>query len=157
MSRTLALRSAFAFVTGAASVLVFHQGVLELLYLAGVIPFVPYSMKPTAPLGVPAVVSAAFWGGVWGIIMIAALGRRLAGARYWTAALVFGAVLPTLVALVVVLPLKGQPMGGGWDPAHIGIGLLVNGAWGLGTALMLQGLVRLLPVAGARVGSGDPS
>ena len=32
---------------------------------------------------------------------------------YWVAAFLFGAILPSLVALMVVLPLKGRPMCGG--------------------------------------------
>jgi hypothetical protein len=62
------------------------------------------------------------------------------GIRYWVAALLFGALGPTLVSWFVVMPLKGQAVAGGWQPAGMVTGLLVNGAWGLGTALLFLGL-----------------
>jgi hypothetical protein len=42
------------------------------------------------------------------------------------------------VALFVVFPLKGMPMAGGWDPKVIVGALILNGAWGLGCALILR-------------------
>jgi hypothetical protein len=44
-----------------------------------------------------------------------------------------------LVVLFVVMPLKGMPMAGGFDPKLIAGALLLNGAWGLGVV----GLMRL--------------
>ena len=66
------------------------------------------------------------------------MAARVAWTRYvaWT---VLGAILPTIVALFVVLPLKGAPIAGGWSPTMIGIALLLNGAWGFGAALLLRG------------------
>jgi hypothetical protein len=59
------------------------------------------------------------------------------GARLVLAALVFGAVLPTLVAWFAVAPLKGQPIAGGFAPAAMAVGVMVNAAWGLGSGLGL--------------------
>ena len=59
-------------------------------------------------------------------------------AGYWLTALVFGAIGPSVVNWLVVLPLKGAPMGGGWQPSGILTALIINGAWGLGTALLLR-------------------
>ena len=56
-----------AFVAGFLSTLIFHQGLLALLYAAGVVPAPPYNLAASEPLGVPAVVSLAFWGGIWGL------------------------------------------------------------------------------------------
>jgi len=74
---------------------------------------------------VPAVISLAFWGGVWGIIMIPALARITNDAMYYLAAIVFGAVLPTLVAGLVVAPLKHQPVP--HSVSMLMLGLIVNG------------------------------
>ncbi len=127
-----------AFLAGFLSTLIFHQGVLALLHLAGATPRAPYAMTPTPPLGVPQVLSLAFWGGVWGIALWLAL-RSLEGSwLYWVSALAFGALLPSVVALFVVLPLKGQPAAGGWKPSLLVGALLLNGAWGIGTALFLR-------------------
>lgn len=89
------------FLSGAAAVLLFHQGAAELLHVLGMTARTPYSMQPTQPWGVPQIWSITFWGGLWGVTLAAAL-ARLDGARLVLAALVFGALLPTLVAWFVV-------------------------------------------------------
>jgi hypothetical protein len=131
-----------AFVAGFIAVLVFHQGMLTLLHAAGITPASPFPLKPTKPFGVPAIWSFSFWGGVWGLVFF--LFERLfpRGAGYWLWAIIFGAVGPTLVAWFIAFPLKGLPVAAGWKPLGMLTGLLVNGAWGLGTALFLRGFSR---------------
>lgn len=124
------------FLAGAASVLVFHQGAAALLHALELTPRAPYSLQPTSPFGVPQVWSITFWGGIWGALLAAAF-TRLDGARLVWASLVFGVILPTLVAWFVVAPLKGQPAAAGFAPMAMLIGPIVNGAWGLGTGLGL--------------------
>src|ERR1700687_3836287 len=104
-----------ALLAGVLSALVFHQGVLAILHGAGATPLKPWVMTPVPPLGLPSVLSLAFWGGVWGIALWLMI-RRSAGSKYWLLAIVLGAILPTLVAFFVVFPLKGLPVGGGWKP-----------------------------------------
>jgi hypothetical protein len=135
-----------AFLAGFLATLVFHQGLLGILHLVGASPRAPYSMAPAGPLHVPQVLSLAFWGGVWGIALWLAVGRWH-GPGFWVGSLVFGALLPSIVALFVVFPLKGQPVAGGWQPTILIGALLLNGAWGLGTALFLRLFGRLLPAA----------
>ena len=124
------------FISGAVAVLLFHQGAAALLHALELTPRAPYSMQATSPLGIPQVWSIAFWGGIWGVVLAAAL-ARLEGAWLLLAALVFGAVFPTLVAWFVVASLKGQPMAAGFKPAAMMIGPIVNAAWGLGTGIGL--------------------
>ena len=126
-----------AFLAGFLSTLIFHQGLLAILHAAGATPRAPYALDPVPPLGVLAVLSLAFWGGVWGILLWLVIAGAQ-GPRYWLVALLFGAVAPSAVALLVVLPLKGQPAGGGWKPAVIAGALLLNGAWGLGVAAFMR-------------------
>jgi hypothetical protein len=126
------------FIAGFASTLMFHQGMLMLLYSAGLTPNMPFVLQPTQPLGVPEVYSLAFWGGAWGIVFLWVVGHLPQGRPYWIDSVIFGAVAPSLVAWFVVMPLKGMPMGGGWHAAGIATALLVNGAWGLGTGLFLR-------------------
>jgi len=130
-----------AFIAGFVSTLVCHQGVLGLFYLAGAFPRAPYDMSGVAPLGIPAVISLAFWGGVWGAAIWPFL-KDAASASYWVRALVIGAVGPSAVALFIVFPLKGMPMAGGWDPKLIVGALILNGAWGLGLAGTMRLMVR---------------
>jgi hypothetical protein len=125
------------FLAGFSATLVFHQGLLGLLHVAGVSPMAPFNMAATAPLGVPQVISLAFWGGIWALAL-AALIESLPPPRRWLAWIVAGAIGPSAVALFVVFPLKGMPMAGGWDPKLIVGALLLNGAWGLGCAVFLR-------------------
>lgn len=125
------------FIAGALAVPLAHQVMLAILNAAGVIDRAPFPMDATKPFGVPAVISLSFWGGVWGVILLLVVGR-LRGAKFWVVTLIFGALAPTLVAAFVVAPLKGQAAGGNAKMAMVG--LLVNGAWAIGTALIARGL-----------------
>lgn len=132
-------RLLFGFIAGVLATLIFHQLTLAVLWGVGLAPFRPFSLAATKPFGVPAVFSLAFWGGVWGIVF-ALIDGSFPRHGYWVIAFLFGAILPSLVALVVVLPLKGRPMGGGWHLPLLLTAFLINGAWGIGTGLILQGL-----------------
>ncbi len=124
------------FLSGAAAVLLFHQGALALLHGLDLASSAPYSMKSTAPLGVPQLWSLAFWGGVWGVILAATL-ARLDHAALIVGAALFGSIVPTLAAWFVVAPLKGQPVAAGGAPLAMMVGPIVNAAWGLGTGIGL--------------------
>ena len=126
-----------AFLAGFLATLAFHQGALWLLNQLTGAGRAVWSLAPVPPFGVPAVISLAFFGGLWGILMGYAL-RSQRGAGYWLLALIFGAVLPSLVALLVVFPLKGMPFAAGGDTRIWMAELILNGAWGLGTALLLK-------------------
>lgn len=119
--------------------LTFHQIGLGALHLLGLTQAVPWPVKPVPPFGVPAVISLAFWGGLWGVVLVLVepwLGRSPGG--YWVGAVLFGAIFPTLVAWFVVFPLKGLPAAGGFHFPGILVGPIVNGLWGLGTAIFLD-------------------
>ena len=73
------------FVAGFLAVLVCHQAALLGLHRAGIAP-APWNLAPVPPFGVPAVVSAAFWGGLWGSVFVllappASGGVRATGSR----------------------------------------------------------------------------
>ena len=55
------------FVAGALSVLVFHQLGFWIANELGYARAPLYSLRPVPPFGVPAILSLAFWGGLWGI------------------------------------------------------------------------------------------
>lgn len=121
------------FVAGFLATITFHQMALWVLWQAGVAPFSPYVFTAIPPFGLPAVISLAIWGGVWGVLF-ALIQHRFSRHRYWATAFVFGAVFPSLVALLIVLPLKGKPLGGGWHWPLLITAFLINGVWGIGTA-----------------------
>jgi len=132
MASSLPRTLVIGFIAGALGVLLFHQIVVLIFYAAGLIPFAPYSLAPTPPLGIPRFLSDTFWGGVWGILLVLLMSRVKAADRLWVA-VVFGAILLPLVYILVVLPLKGAPAGPLLAPMVIAFALIVNGAWGLGT------------------------
>ena len=126
-----------AFAAGFIATLVFHQSVISLFWLLGLIPGAPYNLAPTEPFGVPAVISLAFWGGAWGLPLWWLI-RRWSGSLYWAGATVAGAVGPTAVAILLVFPLKGLAVS---FTTVVG-GLIVNAAWGFGSALVMWALRR---------------
>jgi hypothetical protein len=127
----------YAFIAGFISTLTFHQGTLFVLHKAGIWPKPPWPMAPTKPFNIPAVISLALWGGVWGVLAWYVI-RGINGIDYWIYATLFGAIAPSLVALFAVFPAKGMPMAGGWKPGVIVPVLVLNGAWGLGVAVLME-------------------
>ena len=132
----MAKRILLEFLAGFFATLVFHQPALWLLHLAGFTPRTPYAMTPVPPFHIPAVISLAFWGGVWGLILIPAIAKIKNEGAYFLAAIAFGAIFPTLVAVYVVAPIKHMAMP--HTASNVILGLTVNGAWGLGTALFFR-------------------
>jgi hypothetical protein len=110
-------------LSGVVSVLVFQQSAARLVPVLGF-------------ADVPLLWPLAVWGGIWGALLAAAL-ARLQGKRLVMGAALFGAVIPTLLALALVGPLRGQPAVTGVVPLSIVVAALVNGAWGLGTGIGL--------------------
>ena len=133
------MRWLLPFVAGFAATLLFHQGLIALLHAGGVISFDAWRMAPTWPFGIPQVVSLAFWGGVWGIVLWLVL-KRWRGPGWWGGWIALGALGPTAVAVLVVLPLKGIAVSG----ATVVLGAILNGFWGLGSAILLDALRRVL-------------
>jgi len=135
---TSVTRLALGFVAGFLATLTFHQIGIWILHAVGYIPFAAWATAPKPPFGVPSVISLSFWGGVWGIIfvLIEPWLRRSPGG-YWVGATVFGAIVPTLVLMFVVFPLRGQPVGAGFAMNLVLTFVLVHALWGLGTALIL--------------------
>jgi hypothetical protein len=131
------LRLALGFAAGFIAVLVFHQGMLAFLHAIDFARGGPYQVQPTPPFGIPRFWSLAFWGGVWGIVFVLAEPYFGRGGRYWISALLFGALALSLFSWFVVAPIKGTPIAAGWDITAMSRGLILNGAWGLGTAAIL--------------------
>jgi hypothetical protein len=129
-----------AFIAGFVSTLLFHQGVLAALHAGNPDVPAPFDLTATAPFQVPAVISLAFWGGLWGIAIWQLL-KNSSGFGYWLTAIIIGAIGPSAVALFIVMPLKGLGVAMGWNPQIIVGALVLNAAWGFGVGLMM----RILP------------
>ncbi|MBU8538570.1 hypothetical protein [Falsiroseomonas tokyonensis] len=137
------------FICGALAVLVFHQGTLWVLFhqfpLIKMLPFVPeafrpaspgFNIRPVPPLGVPQVLSAAFWGGLWGIVLAALI--RWGRLPDLLTGFVLGAVVCTVVGFTVVAQLRGAPMWAGGNGIVWARAALLNGAFGWGAAFLMR-------------------
>lgn len=122
-----------AFIGGFIATLIFHQGVYTLLYLGDPSLSAPYNMAAVGPIGIPSVISLAFWGGVWGV-PIWWLIRNASTWQYWVRAAVLGAVGPSAVALLIVFPLKDLAV----TPKIVVGALILNAAWGIGLAVFMR-------------------
>ena len=125
------------FVAGFLATLIFHQSLWYVFNLIGLIPpeRPAWPLDPIPPFGVPSVISKAFWGGVWGALLVPIL-QNLREEAYWIGWIVIGSVALSLVAFFVVPPIKGEPIPALW-PRFLAA-LLLNAAWGFGTALFLK-------------------
>ncbi len=102
-------RIAIVFAAGFLAVLLGHQPTVAALNALGIAPagFTPYSLDPVPPLGVPSVISKAFWGGLWAIVLNLVLARST-GLTYWLGWIILGAVALSLVAIFVVAAAQGS-------------------------------------------------
>lgn len=154
MSTKTPLRLAAGFVAGFLSVLVFSSGTIALYHAAGApVPFAPWSMAPVPPFGVPQTLSAAFFGGLWGIAYAAAEPWLTARLGWLAGGVVVFGLLPLLVLWFVVFPLKGIPVGGGFTAYGVQLGIVLHAVFGLGLAIFYRIAGRLglgSATAGAR-------
>lgn len=128
------------FLGGFIATLIFHQFALFALNTAGIANNAPvWVMTPVPPFGVPKIISLAFWGGVFGLVYPFLQARSSGTAAFLVAGIVFGAIVPTLCSWYIVNAIRGVPLGpnGGWALPGVLIGPIINGFWGLGTALFL--------------------
>lgn len=131
-------KALFGFVVGALSVLVFHQLMVLVLNLIGLVPNFPWRLNATGPLGVPAIVNSMFWGGLWGIVFAFVAGRIPVGNHLGRGA-VFGLLGPWLLGNGILVPLfKGGPFLFGFAPMRMLIGALIGASFGLGLAVISQ-------------------
>lgn len=129
-----------AFIAGFVATLTFHQGLLWLFDQQGIVDATAWNMIAVPPLAAPAVISLAFWGGLWGMLLWLLI-RRAQAAGYYVGAALLGAVFPSLVALTLVPLLRGQAIEAvmaAWNLHRVGIALALNGAWGLGVAVFMR-------------------
>jgi hypothetical protein len=138
---------ALAFACGALAVLVFHQGAIQMLFKSGIIPNGPYQMRAVGPLGVPAVMNAAFWGGMWALLYAALRHRFPQNLHPLPMGFVFGFLGPTLFGWFVMSAIRGTPMAAGFVLENMARGVFINGMFGVGIAAMFMLADRYLPRA----------
>src|SRR5713101_3112570 len=127
------------FLAGALAVVAFHQVMVCMLSTVGLIQSRVYAMRGVPPCGVPTILNQMFWGGLWGLLF-AALADPLPPWPLLLLGFTFGVLGPVLASWFVVASLKGTPIAAGWVPQRMLAGLLINGFWGIGLALLYAGL-----------------
>ncbi|WP_340118681.1 hypothetical protein [Pelagibius sp. 7325] len=138
MSNSVPLRLAAGFAAGFVSVLIYSSGVLALYQAAGApVPFAAWSMAAVPPFGVPQTLSAAFFGGLWGVLY-AAVEPWLTARLGWLAGGALYGVVPLLALWFFVFPLKGIPVGAGFTAYGLQQGIVLHVAFGLGLALFFR-------------------
>jgi hypothetical protein len=147
------MRAFLGFVAGALAVLTFHQGLVEVLHILGVAPQAAYRVTPVLPLNVPMIVSLSFWGGVYGLIH--GLLRPRLRVPLWLSGLGLG-LIAAVVGMVIVAPIKGNPMAFGWQVWPIARSFLVNGFWGVGVGVILP-LLQPRPLVTGQLGGSQAS
>jgi hypothetical protein len=143
-------RMVLGFIAAAISVLVVHEGIIQLLNAAGYIPGRGWSMAPAIPpWGVPRLINNIIWGGLWGVLFALVYGW-IPGGMAWLKGLIFGLII-VVVSNWTLLPLiKKYVFGvtaareitlfGGYDPTRMGIVLVIVGGFGLGLGI-IYGLI----------------
>lgn len=136
MSTPALTRAGLGFLAAASSVLIFHQGMWIILWAVGLVPVAPFPVRPIPPFGVPQIINLCFWGGLYGIVY-GLVQPRLADKPKLLVGIGLG-LCAVFVSWFVVAPIKGLPMAAGWVPLRMVISILINGAWGIGTVLILH-------------------
>ncbi len=102
------MRTIIGLHRGLWSVLIFHQARLLHRHRArGSAARIVHNMRPVPPFGVPLILSAAFWGGLWGIVgayIVPRLPVWMDGPTGW---ILFAGIVVTLVNWFIVLPIIG--------------------------------------------------
>lgn len=143
----------FGFLMGAIAVGVFHQGTIFLLFHHGNrIPAVTEWLGRVAGPGwnlgqtmqafgqpgwvVPQFANQMFWGGLWGIVIAAAV--RFSRWPDLLTGFLVGVIGCVGLGITLVASLKGLPLFAGGNTQALLRGVLINGAFGWGTALLLR-------------------
>lgn len=132
------------FVAGALSVLIFHQLGFWIANQLGYTRVPLYNMRGVPPWGVPYIISAAFWGGLWGIaaaFLVPRMRGVMGGFLGW---ILFAAVVVSLANWFVVLPLKSGGTFRMPTMPILAVLPMVYGLWGFGMWLIGR-LLRAAP------------
>jgi hypothetical protein len=140
-------RIVLGFIAAALSVLIVHEGIIQLLHAAGYIGGRGWSMTPAIPpWGVPRLLNNVFWGGLWGMLF-GLVYPSIPGGMAWLKGLLFGLFIVVVSNFILLPVVKGQVFGqanqvlfGGWNPTRMWIIAVIVGGFGLGLGI-IYGLI----------------
>jgi len=134
---------ALGFLAGFLSHLIFQGAFGATLYAANLLPGLPWSLMPVAPLGVPKSLSLGFWAGLWGLAYVWLEPRLTSFFGRLPGGLVFG-IAPLFGHWFVSLPLKGLGVGGGFHLAMVPIEIGFHLIYGIGVAILFRSALALV-------------
>ena len=101
----------------------------------------PWSAAAYGPWGVPAILNAVFWGGLWGSVLALTI-HRIPGKSTTLKGLIFG-WLVFLFSNCLILPLiKGQPLFYGFEAKRMLSVFIILSGFAIATALIYERLAR---------------
>ena len=102
---TVSVRNmAAGFFAATIAVVTVHEIIKAILFQAGLIPLVPWSLSPVPVTGLPHIISAMFWGGVWGVLFVLTY-RMIPGNGPTMKGLIFGIIGPAVLGVFILVPL----------------------------------------------------
>ncbi len=131
----LFIQAAKGFAAAALVVLTVNQVIIFALDFIGFIERRAWSITPSPPWGVPTLLNAMFWGGLWGALF-AVFYTEIPGQEAWLKGLIFGWII-FIFSNCLVLPLvKGGPLFYGFEVSQLVSVFLILSAFGSATALL---------------------
>jgi hypothetical protein len=102
-------------------------------------------VAPVPPFGLPALVHGAFFSGVWAVLYWLVLEpRRPARLPPWIAVAIYAASVPVAFLFLVMAPASGAPVAFGMGATMIGMVIVAHAIWGLGIALCVGAIQRVI-------------
>lgn len=147
MDATLSRNPLLGFIAAAIAVVIVHQGIIYLLANHfGLLPATTkaWNMAGVPPWGVPTILNAIFWGGLWGALF-ALIHDKLPGGAMWLKGLIYGLII-TVISNFTLLPLIRRALGvtnqaqtalfAGGDPQRMLAIALILGGFGLALGII---------------------
>jgi hypothetical protein len=135
-------RTVIGFIAGALGVLTLHQALLWVLHALQFAPWQAYRLDPTRPFGVPQLLSSAFWGGAWGMLIYRLALSQVSRVQAWVTAIAAAAFLPTVAAAVLIALHRGASLGTTSKLQALAASIVINGAWGASILIVGDVLTR---------------
>lgn len=126
------------FLSGALAAFLFHQSMMFLLKLSGVLPEAqPWSWSPGPHPMVPTIIMICLWGAFWGTI-IALAWSDMPGDSLPMRGAAAGLLGPGMIGTWTIVPwLSGRALFAGGDIKQIAISALLCASYGIGVAIFL--------------------
>lgn len=125
------------FIAAVIAVVTAHQLMYVVIAQLGLAKIEAWSLRGIPPFGVPAVLNAMFWGGLWGALF-AVIHQKLPGSMMWLKGWIYGLIIVVISNWLLLPLIKGQIFGqpnqvlfAGGDPTRMLVGIMILSAFGI--------------------------